>query len=228
MRALVSMRALGLAVASVCVGVWPAAAEPAGTPSETHPTTIAALGTSLTRDGGWVAALEEKLRACGNEGVRVLNFGGSGETSEWGRTQIERVAAERPDVLLIEFAINDAHLLKGMSRARARENIEVIVTEVRRHVPSVRVLLLSMNPVHGLRGWARPLYNWYNDDYGPLASHLGAEWIDLRPVWIASGLDLADAIPDGVHPQGHAASEVGDASSLLEITRCSQQRYGAS
>jgi hypothetical protein len=198
------MRALGLAVATVCVGAWPAGADEDRVSPTAQPTTIVALGTSLTRGGSWTDALEARHRDCGAEGARILNFGGSGMTSEWGRTQIEAIKAAAPDALLIEFAVNDAHLLKGMSRARATENIEAIVAGVRGARPSVRIILLSMNPVHGLRGWMRPLYNWYNDDYGPLAQRLDAEWIDLRPVWRASGLDLDAAIPDGVHPKGEA------------------------
>ena len=209
-----SLRTLSLSVASACVGALPVCAEPPQTLPDTRVTTIAALGTSLTKDGGWVADLEKNLRDCGATGARVLNFGGSGMTSEWGRTQVEAIRASAPDVLLIEFAINDAHLLKGMSRTRAKENIEAIVAGVRRDRPSVRIILLSMNPVHGLRGWMRPLYDWYNDDYGPLARSLGAEWIDLRPAWRMSGLDLDDAIPDGVHPKGEVAQKVMTVSFL--------------
>lgn len=197
----------------ICVGaslVLGALAGPSSAAPQKSPDslTVVALGTSLTANGGWLDAIEKTLKACHRQDVRLLNFGASAKTSAWGRQQIERVIAAHPDILLIEFAINDAHLLKGMSRTEARDNIRTIVAGVKRHVPDVRVHLLSMNPVHGLRAWLRPRYNDYNDDYAELAAQLGARWIDLRPVWATSGLDLAAAIPDGVHPTQGAAREV--------------------
>ena len=199
--------------AHICAGaslILGALAGPSNAAAQDNPDrmTVVALGTSLTANGGWLDTIEKTLKACHRQDVRLLNFGASAKTSAWGRRQIERVIAARPDILLIEFAINDAHLLKGMSRTEARDNIRTIIVGVKRHVPDVRVHLLSMNPVHGLRGWLRPRYNDYNDDYAELAAELGARWIDLRPAWATSGLDLATAIPDGVHPTQDAARAV--------------------
>lgn len=169
---------------------------------------IVAIGTSLTADGGWVERLPLSASDSDCVAVRAVNFGASAMTSAWGAEQIDRIVALEPDTVLIEFAINDAHLIKGFSRAEARRNVCTLVEGVRAGSPDAEIVLVSMNPVHGPRGWMRPRHDAFNDDYGPLAQELSVRWVDLRPIWRESGLDMRESIPDGVHPTSNAAARI--------------------
>jgi lysophospholipase L1-like esterase len=139
----------------------------------------------------------------------VLNFGKSGASSSWGAAQVERIVARRPDVVLIEFSVNDASWLRGVSLNRSRKNIEEIVGLIRNRRPGTKVYLMTMNPVCGLRGWIRPRLQAYYDLYGELAKELEIGHIDHRPSW--KGLtepELAGAIPDGLHPTQEMAAQL--------------------
>ena len=170
---------------------------------------MALLGTSLTKNGGWDAALERRLAACLDRPVRTINLGGAGMTSRWGLERTPTVRAARPDLVVIEFSANDASLLKGFSVAESAANVEAIVRRLRRGERKPRIILLAMNPMHGLRGWMRPWLDSYYDAYAPLAERLDAAFLDLRPHWRALGVSrLGGAIPDGAHPTREIAAGV--------------------
>ena len=71
--------------------------------------TIVYYGTSLTQAGAWTRFLTEELTAKFPGQVTARNSGGPGMHSGWGLRNVdERVIAHKPDVVFIEFAINDA------------------------------------------------------------------------------------------------------------------------
>ena len=173
------------------------------------PLRVALLGTSLTKNGGWDAALAERLSECLGRPVQALNFGGAGKTSRWGLSQTEKVLAAKPDVVAIEFSANDASFLKGFSIAESVRNVEAIARRLSAVERPPQVILLAMNPMHGLRGWVRPWLDHYYDAYEGAAARLGAGYLDLRPQWRALGAPtMRAAIPDGVHPLREAAADV--------------------
>ena len=187
-----------------------AAAEIAGgAPAEPSALRVALLGTSLTKNGGWDAALKERLSACLGRPVAVSNFGGAGKTSRWGLTQVDRVRAARPDIVVIEFSANDASVFKGFSISESAVNAETIARRFSEGDRNPKIILAAMNPMHGLRGWVRPWLDRYYDAYLPVAERIGAHFLDLRPNWRAlGGRRLRTAIPDGVHPNSVAGSVV--------------------
>jgi lysophospholipase L1-like esterase len=175
-----------------------------------EPLTVVAVGTSLTEAIDWPQRLEARLSACsGGRPVRVERVAKSGMTSDWGLGQIERIAAFRPDILLIEFAINDANWRRLVSRERSRANTVAIAHEIRRRRPAVQVFLMTTNVVHGLRGLMRPSVGAYYDMYRKIAAAEDFGLIDLEPEWAKlSGQALRRAIPDGVHPTPEAFAEI--------------------
>lgn len=174
-----------------------------------NPTRIVTLGTSLTARGEWQAALAERLTECLARPVQIVNHGRNGANSQWGVGEIGAVSAEQPDIVLIEFSANDASLQNGVTRASARDNITTIVNGLRAQRPNVRIILMAMNPMNGLRGAVRPSLDDYYDLYRDLAKSLHVEFVDHRPAWRRlSESELEEAIPDGVHPTEEKASAI--------------------
>jgi len=181
----------------------PAVAQPG------EPVKIVTLGTSLSARGGWQEPLEQSLRTCLNSDVTVVNLAKSSMTSEWGLTQIDKVVAERPDVVLIEFAVNDADVTEFMSLSRSAANMTEIILRLRESDSRPAVYVMAMNPVSGLRGMIRPFLGEYEEMHAVVAKKLGAGFIDHRPAWARlSDEEIASAIADGVHPEPVAASRV--------------------
>lgn len=170
---------------------------------------IVTFGTSLTARGGWQEPLRRALSACRDAEVTIVNLAKSGMASDWGVTQIDKVLAEKPDVVLIEFAVNDAALDRFLSLAVSAANIEEIVTRLKAGETRPAVHVMAMSPVSGLRGWIRPYLAQYEDRHAEIARRLGAGFIDHRPAWAKLSADeIAAAIADGTHPDPATAGRV--------------------
>jgi acyl-CoA thioesterase I len=173
------------------------------------PMIVVALGTSLTHRGGWLKPLEQHLSSCLGVPVRVLDFGRSGETSAWGLTVISEVIDADPDVVLIEFSVNDAAWFKGFSLQHSRENTTKIVQAILKAKPQTKIFLMTMSPSFGLHGWIRWNVDAYFDLYEPLARELGVGYIDNRPSWKRlTKEELRSGIPDGAHPSPELAARL--------------------
>ncbi len=163
--------------------------------------TISTFGTSLTARGGWQAPLAEQLTLALNSEVAVINQGKSGASSAWGVTAAPAVAAEAPDVVLVEFAVNDAALNRGLSPSASLDNMTRIVSSLRAGAPDRLIVLQIMNPVWGYRRWLRPFLDHLTAMHLALAERLGLPVIDHRPLWARfDRAALKRAIPDGGHP----------------------------
>ena len=170
---------------------------------------IAAFGTSLTHQAGWLKPLEEELTRCLEAPVRILDFGRAGASSEWGVTAVEEVIRSGADVILIEFSNNDASWRKGVSLQRSRENIRQIVRAIEEGQPEAKIFLMTMSPAFGLRGWIRLRLDAYYDLYRLLAGELGVGYIDNRQSWRNLTKDqLTSGIPDGEHPLPELAARI--------------------
>ncbi|MBY5663149.1 SGNH/GDSL hydrolase family protein [Rhizobium leguminosarum] len=173
------------------------------------PLKIVALGTSLTARGGWQSALEVELTTCLNRLVTVDNVAKSGETTVWALTQIDRVVAEQPDIILIELYANDAALQRFVSLSQSRRNIGNILDQLRQRLPEVRIAVMAMNPISGVRGLIRPFVDSYISAHQAEAQKRGLEFVDHRLNWQRlTPDDLAAAIPDGAHPLPDIASKI--------------------
>lgn len=177
--------------------------------AEQKPMRVAALGTSLTHSGGWLTPLERHLARCLQRSINLLDFGRDGATSEWGVAILDEVILAQPDIVLIEFAVNDAALFKGMSLKQSRGNVRNIVRTLRAAQPHVKIFLMTMNPSSGLRGSIRPRLNAYYDDYKLLADELGTGYIDNFSAWnTLTKQELRERIPDGLHPIPESACRI--------------------
>jgi acyl-CoA thioesterase-1 len=170
---------------------------------------VVTLGTSLSARGGWQEPLSRSLAACLNSDVTVVNLAKSGMTSEWGLAQIDKVIAERPDIVLVEFAVNDADVTEFTSLSRSAANMAQIISALRESETKPAVYVMAMNPVSGLRGMIRPFLGQYEEMHASVARRLGAGFIDHRPAWARlSDEEIAEAIADGTHPEPVTAARV--------------------
>ncbi|MGO7335828.1 SGNH/GDSL hydrolase family protein [Rhizobium leguminosarum] len=170
---------------------------------------IVTFGTSLTERGGWQLPLQDALSKCLGRPVLVDSVARSGATSEWALEKIGDVIAAKPDVVLVEFYANDAALNRFMTVGRSRQNMAMILGQLKQQLPHARIIVMGMNPIFGLRGFIRPFINSYIDAHRQLAIEMGLDFYDNQPAWAELSPDeLAAAIPDGSHPLPPAASTV--------------------
>lgn len=173
------------------------------------PLTVVTVGTSLTSRGGWQEALERQLSVRLVRPVSVRIVARAGETSLWGCANLEAVVALKPDVVLVEFATNDAALQRRLSLGRSLAAMRTILERLLSLTPRPRVVVMAMNPVSGLRGLVRPRLKAYTAAHRDLARALGAEFLDHRPAWHRLGRAArARAIPDGLHPMAAEAAAI--------------------
>lgn len=131
----------------------------------------------------------------------MSSFAAPGATSTWGVRQVNAIIAFRPDFILAEFAVNDATLHRRITPGASANTIAAIIDRLGEALPNSRIAIMAMNPVHGLRGAARPLLDHYTDAHARAADDAGVDFIDHRPAWRAhSRAQRRLMIPDGVHP----------------------------
>jgi lysophospholipase L1-like esterase len=191
-------------------------------PTGQAPIRIVALGTSLTRNALWPDDLARALTVCSGRPVLVTRIAEVGENSAWGLTQVQAVAAMKPDLVLIEFAINDADLRDGQSLDAALDAHQQLLDALAAEAPAARPVLMTMNRAFGLRGLLRPWLRAHDAQYRRLAAERHIGLIDLAPLWAAApgtGQDGALLLPDGLHPTDAAVAHVAFPTLVTELGR---------
>ncbi|MFO0122573.1 MAG: arylesterase [Inhella sp.] len=184
--------------AALGLGLWGHAAAQGRSP------TLLVVGDSLSaeygiaRGSGWVALLEERLKAQGRQ-AQVVNASISGDTTSGGRARLPALLTQhRPTHVIIELGGNDA--LRGMPLSLTRDNLTAMVRTSR--AAGARVLLVGMQmpPNYGQR---------YARDFATLFGEVArAEKVALVPFLLAGVADRPDAEawfqPDRIHPLAKA------------------------
>lgn len=186
------------------------------TPALAEPTTIAALGDSLTQgyglvqEDGFVPQLESWLRARGHD-VVVVNAGVSGDTTAGGLARVDWTLTPEVDAMIVALGGND--LLRGLPPEASRANLAGILDAA--EAAEVEVLLVGLNAP----GNYGPDYQEaFNSMYPELANAYGV----LHAESFLSGLqdavegDRAEAVrryiqPDGIHPNAAGVSVIVEA-----------------
>lgn len=173
------------------------------------PQKIVYYGTSLTAAGAWSQQFTAVLDKQFPKLVTTKNLAVSGQHSGWGIQNVQKVVAEKPDVVFIEFTTNDATERFNISIADARKNTEGIIDQIKAANPACEIILQIMNPVidrpKGHQGH-RPDLPGYWQMYRDLGKERGLLVIDHSPAWLKL-LDAGEAaykkyVPDGLHPNG--------------------------
>ncbi len=173
-----------------------------------NPQRIVFFGTSLTASGVWISQMQSAVDKAYPGLVTYINSGGSGKASDWGVTNLQtKVIALNPDVVFIEFSMNDAAVVLNISRAQALANLSSMVKGIRTARPNCEIILQLMNPVDRRDSDTyspRPDLALYQQDYRDFAATHGLQCIDHIPAFQALLDEGSDAyrvfVPDGVHP----------------------------
>lgn len=181
---------------------------PGGTAAATQALRVTVLGTSLTARYDWPARLGPALGGCLASPMQITVIAQAGAGSDWGLAQLAAVAATHPDIVLIEFAINDADLRDGQSLRDSAATHRRLIVALRQALPDARIALMTMSPAQGLRGWLRPRLAQYYALYRDLAAELDLGLVDLYPRWLALPPAARGLGADGLHPEAGVAAGV--------------------
>ena len=164
------------------------------------PLKVVVFGTSLSERAKWPDDLQQALQSCGLGDALVLRHAKAGANSSWGGSQAEWFGQNPPDLVIVEFAMNDADLFDGLSLDDSQSNHLEIVRNLRQIVPDAAILLLSTNPVTGWARLKRPLLARYYNSYVTVAAQADIGFLDGYGRWMQLP-GRAEAIYDGVHPR---------------------------
>ena len=211
MRRLLALSALlGLTVAS-----FASAAAPPATPrfiTALHagrPQHVVIYGTSLSKSVAWVPQLQATLDGRFPGLVKLTNSARGGQHSGWGATHVDSaVLALKPDVVFIEFAINDAVTRFDLSLDTVRRNVDTILDRIATARPGCEVILQIMNPAFGKaegESAHRRNQDAYQQIYRDAAQRRGLRLVDHSVAWnhlraTEGEPAVKKLIPDGVHP----------------------------
>ena len=146
--------------------------------------TLVTFGTSLTAVGAWVDQLRVVLDQQFPGQATVINGAQGGANSDWGREKLdEKVLAHKPDTVLIEFSVNDAHAQRKTSVDHARGNLENMIERILAANPDCEIILQVMNPPVGHTKTVRPDIAAYDQMYRDVAAARGFLLIDHSPAW---------------------------------------------
>lgn len=169
------------------------------------------LGTSLSANGNWAADLADNFGTCGSRVITVDVLAEPGRSSRWGREALkDRLGTgsfANPDVIIAEFSINDAAIVRGVPLALSARNHRRIVELAVNN--GAQILLATMNPGWGWNAWERPGQRRYQALYRDLAKTSDAGLIDTIEAWRAlPGDERAKLVPDGLHPSDNAMKSI--------------------
>lgn len=165
------------------------------------PQTIVIMGTSLSAAGSWAVLFERKMSVYP---VTIINFANGGQDSSYGVEIIQQVLDSKPDVVFIEYSMNDALTERDMTVSESYVNLDTIVKAILKEYPECEIILQTMNLAYGLPGESRPNLEAYYQIYRDYAKTYGLFLIDYCLAWeeaFNANPDLIrEYIPDGVHP----------------------------
>lgn len=201
-------------------------------PLQAAPATLVVFGDSTTAEDPALAVygrlLEQALNAERPGAVRVVNAGVRGNTTAMAAQRfVPDVLAVAPDLVVIQFGINDATIdvwkkppetQPRVALAAYRANLAGFVAEVRAR--GARVILMTPNPLSWtprlFELYGHPPYNPHDPEglnfnltrYAAAVRELAAEaQVPLVDVWLEHQAERTETlVDDGMHPnaRGHA------------------------
>ena len=175
---------------------------------------IAVLGTSLT--GPWFQVMKEWLDETYAGQCSYFKEGVGGSASSYppgkgGLDKVKIVTTYHPDVVFIEFAVNDAYKPYNITVEQSRKNLESIINTLKRANPEVEIILQTMNVVIDMPelnltySTQRSELSKYLKIYRQVAKERQLLLIDHYPNWKRylknEGRDTyTKIVPDGLHP----------------------------
>jgi lysophospholipase L1-like esterase len=184
--------------------------------------TIVTMGTSLTGGqwrwpdvmmAGWLNRDYTGQVTLFNEGVgaSASSVGPGNNAALSGLGKLPAVIARKPDVVVIEFSVNDAYLPYKITLEDSKRNLNTIIDRILDANPKTEIILQTMNsvkdrPEHGTDGAAtqRPKLAEYAEGYRQVAKARGLRLVDHYPNWKKlmqeRPAEFDKLVPDGIHP----------------------------
>lgn len=169
--------------------------------------TILIYGDSLSaaygipREQGWVALLQQRLKAQGFP-HQVVNTSISGETTSGGLSRMRvTLQQHKPEIVVLELGANDG--LRGLPVAEMQKNLDSMIKASKE--AKARVLLLGMMipPNYGPR-YTRE----FRETYPQLAQRYDLPFLPFFLDGIAGKTELT--LDDGLHPTASAQPYILD------------------
>jgi acyl-CoA thioesterase I len=167
--------------------------------------TIVAFGDSITEGyevaRGYVDFWEESLRKKYPAAtLRMINSGVSGDTTFNAVDRFRRdVVVHRPDLVAVQFGINDCY--STVYRSEFRENLQWLILRIQEETGADIILVTSMLPRN--ENDQESLMRYY-DVIRYYAAEYNLEIVRLDAVWknaLLGGRDFDRLVlPDGMHP----------------------------
>ncbi len=161
------------------------------------PKTVLVLGDSLSaeyglaRGTGWVALLDQKLKAQKID-ASIVNASISGETTSGGLTRLPALLTQhKPQVVVIELGANDG--LRGLPVAAAEANLRSMVTLAQKQNARVMLVGMRMPPNYG-RAYTDKFFGMYKD----VSTELKAPLVPFMLEGVAQEASMFQA--DRLHP----------------------------
>jgi len=149
----------------------------------------------LNRGSGWVALLEQKLKAEKIDAA-IVNASISGETTSGGRARLPALLAQhKPDIVVIELGANDG--LRGQPVAAAEANLRAMLDASARNKARVLLVGMRMPPNYG-RTYTESFFGMYKT----LATQYKAGLVPFMLEGVADQPTLFQS--DRLHPTAQA------------------------
>jgi acyl-CoA thioesterase-1 len=169
-----------------------------------RPLRIVAFGDSLTAGymlpakDAFPTQLEAALRKAGLK-VEVANAGVSGDTTAGGLARLDWSIPDGTDAVIVELGANDA--LRGLDPARARANLDAIVSRLRER--GMAVMLAGMMAPRNL---GADYVRAFDSIYPDLSKKYG---VPLYPFFLDGVVGNPTLhIGDGLHPSAAGVAEI--------------------
>lgn len=117
--------------------------------------------------------------------VEVFNSGSISKNSKWGVENLQdSVLARKPDMVLMEWATNDAVTRLKTSPEQSRQNATDMVSRIKEANPDcdIYIVVCTGHPL-GEGAEKRPNIDAYNDIYRAVAKEQKVNLIDIAPIY---------------------------------------------
>lgn len=182
--------------------------------------TVVVYGTSLTIKGEWTKALNAYFDQQFPGKVAFHNSAKAGMHSDWGVANLqERVLSKNPDLVFIEFSMNDASIRNNVSLEQSQANLDNMVKALREQNPEVDIVLQTMDVAwdsprvpEKKYGSDRPNLGAYYEVYRRYAHEHHLPLVDHHPNWLKIQKEEPERyrkmVPDGIHPSSTSSIAV--------------------
>jgi len=163
--------------------------------------TVAFTGTSLSSNSpswGWINDARDQMQRGSRYEVRTYDLGFPGRVSSQGLSDIGRLVALRPNVAVIEYAMNDAIAGGGISVATLKSNLAAMVDAIVAGSPATTIFLMTMNPAISPGTSVVPNLADYYQGVRDTVTLKGVNLIDNTPLY--GTLTSGDMDAGGIHP----------------------------